>query len=84
MNTINNLCGEYLINTPTMTLLLNPTDDSPQTQISNVYPMMWPNVPDLEADVLMQDDTWLKFLNEAPLDGFQVMEYTDASNQWST
>jgi len=30
--------------------------------MNNVYSMMWPNVPALEADVVMQDDAWMEFL----------------------
>lgn len=77
VDTINNLCKEYLINTPTTTLPLNPTDESPQTQITNAYPMMWPE------DVFMQDDTWLKLLEEMPVNESGVMEYTDGNNQWN-
>jgi len=40
----------------------DPTNESPQTQMNNVYSMMWPNVPALEADVVMQDDAWMEFL----------------------
>jgi transcriptional regulatory protein GAL4 len=38
---------------------LTPIDESPQTQMSNMYGMMWPNVPALEADIFMQDDAWM-------------------------
>lgn len=41
---------------------LSPINESPQTQMNNVYSMMWPNVPALEADVVMQDDAWMEFL----------------------
>jgi transcriptional regulatory protein GAL4 len=40
----------------------SPINESPQTQMNNVYSMMWPNVPALEADVVMQDDAWMEFL----------------------
>jgi hypothetical protein len=30
--------------------------------MNNVYSMMWPNLPALEADVVMQDDAWMEFL----------------------
>ncbi|KAI9163590.1 C6 transcription factor [Paramyrothecium foliicola] len=41
-----------------------PVGESPQTQINNVFSMMWPNVPPLEAaDVVMGDDAgWMEFL----------------------
>lgn len=40
-----------------------PIDESPQTQISHLFPMMWPNVTALEAaDEVIGDDAWLEFL----------------------
>lgn len=43
--------------------LSRSSNESPQTQISNVYPMMWPNATALEVlDEVMGDDTWLDFL----------------------
>jgi len=41
---------------------MSPINESPQTQMNHVYSMMWPNVPALEADVVMQDDAWMEFL----------------------
>jgi hypothetical protein len=42
---------------------LGPIAESPQTQLGNVFPMMWPNVNALEvADEVMGDDAWLEFL----------------------
>ncbi len=41
-----------------------PIDESPQTQMNHVYSMMWPNLPALEADVMMQDDAWMEFLKD--------------------
>lgn len=82
-NTINSLCEEYLVNTPTAAGPFNPTDDSPQTQLNSAYPMMWPNLPGMEADVFMQDDTWLKFLDETPIDGSGVPGYATEHEQWS-
>jgi transcriptional regulatory protein GAL4 len=35
-----------------------PTEESPQTQINNVYSMMWPNANDTEVDALMQGGLW--------------------------
>ena len=52
---------------------LEPIDESPQTQLGNVFPMMWPNVNAFEmADGAIDDDAWLGFLrsglgeNQAP------------------
>lgn len=44
--------------------LLGPIDDSPQTQINQVLPMMWPNVNALEAaGEVLGNDAWLSFLD---------------------
>lgn len=44
--------------------LLGPIDDSPQTQINQVFPMMWPNVNALEAaGEVLGSDAWLSFLD---------------------
>lgn len=37
-------------------------DESPQTQMESVYPMMWPNVPAFEAADQFMDDAWMDFL----------------------
>lgn len=39
-----------------------PTEESPHTQINNVYSMMWPNANEAEVDVLMQGSLWANFL----------------------
>lgn len=42
---------------------LRPIDESPQTQISQLFPMMWPNVTALEAaGEMVDEDAWLEFL----------------------
>lgn len=44
--------------------LLRPIDDSPQTQINQIFPMMWPNVNALEAaGEVLANDAWLSFLD---------------------
>ncbi|KAL1862669.1 hypothetical protein Daus18300_008467 [Diaporthe australafricana] len=44
--------------------LLGPINESPQTQINQVFPMMWPNVNALEAaGEVLGNDAWLSFLN---------------------
>lgn len=66
---IQRLCGPFLQNhqasqdaqvtaTPDSGMMGYPTDESPQTQINNVYSMMWPNANDAEVDVLMQSGLW--------------------------
>jgi transcriptional regulatory protein GAL4 len=53
-DTIYNLYGEYLTSNPLSDdIKMASTQESPQTQISNVYSMMWPNVPAVKADVVM-------------------------------
>ena len=52
----------HVFATPGGDLLEHPTEESPQTQINNVYSMMWPNANDAEADVLMQGGLWSDFL----------------------
>jgi transcriptional regulatory protein GAL4 len=67
------LCGQYLedaaieetrlgIDSGSEGAGMDPIDESPQTQMNDLYSMMWPNVPVLEADVVMQDDAWMEFL----------------------
>jgi transcriptional regulatory protein GAL4 len=65
-NTIQNLCGEYLANGSGNISQLDPIEESPHTQINSVYSMMWPNIQLAEADAVMQDDAWLKFLGGLP------------------
>lgn len=66
---IERLCGSFLqhcgasqdaqvTTTPGSGLMGYPTEESPQTQINNVYSMMWPNANDAEVDVLMQGRLW--------------------------
>jgi hypothetical protein len=67
------LCGQYLrdetveqanlsVDVGEDGVDIGPIDESPQTQMNNLYSMMWPDVPALEADVVMQDDGWMEFL----------------------
>jgi transcriptional regulatory protein GAL4 len=73
-NVIQRLCGPFLqaqVNdrplgsTPDSTFVgyqpQESTQESPQTQINNVYAMMWPNANPAEVDVLMQDGLWSGF-----------------------
>ncbi|KAJ4289057.1 hypothetical protein N0V90_011399 [Kalmusia sp. IMI 367209] len=71
-NVIQRLCGPFLQpqvhdqaagSTPDSTTIANypaleSTQESPQTQINNVYAMMWPNANPADVDVLMQDGLW--------------------------
>jgi transcriptional regulatory protein GAL4 len=67
-NVLQRLCGPFLqpqtiaqeatmVTTPDV-LTGYPTEESPQTQINNVYSMMWPNANDTEVDALMQGGLW--------------------------
>lgn len=46
---------------------LNPVEESPQTQLSGVYSMMWPggNLDATDIDAMMPDDSWTAFLTDA-------------------
>ncbi|KAF2676936.1 hypothetical protein K458DRAFT_396513 [Lentithecium fluviatile CBS 122367] len=57
------------------------TQESPQTQINNVYAMMWPNANPADVDVLMQDGMWTGFFSD--LDG-QAQQTIDGSGNAST
>ena len=59
---------------------LDPTGESPQTQINNVSSMMWPNLPGM--DVVMQDDNWIRFYNTSALDGQFDATFTTGEDQW--
>ncbi|CAI6335260.1 unnamed protein product [Periconia digitata] len=81
-NVIQRLCGPFLHPqppdqssasldiTPGSAILEFPTQESPQTQINNVYAMMWPNANPSEVDVLMQDGMWTGFFPDTE-DGTQ-------------
>lgn len=69
------LCGPFInnhentANDPDMTTStpvgfaeFGPTEESPQTQINNIYAMMWPNANAADTDLLMQDGEWMSFL----------------------
>lgn len=51
-----------------------PVGESPETQINNVFSMMWPNVPPLEAaDVVMGDDGgWMEFLRAGSAEDWET------------
>jgi len=80
-NTIQELCGQYIGNVSALEQV-NPTGESPHTQINNVYSMMWPNPPLAGADIVMQDDAWLRFLEEQPF-GEQANISENLDETWS-
>lgn len=61
------LCGEFLhVSTDPgnldESLALHPVEESPQTQLSGVYAMMWPSAsPAIDTDMMMPDDSWADF-----------------------
>lgn len=61
-------------------ILLDPTGESPQTQINNVSSMMWPNLPGM--DVVMQDDNWIRFYNTTGLDDQFNNTFDTGEDQW--
>ena len=87
MNTINasstecqtvimRLCGQFLNPVPSVsnngTFPLEATEESPQTQISNVYSMMWPQTTTpVSADLLMGDVQWEDLIANAGAVGLE-------------
>ncbi|KAK4560364.1 hypothetical protein LTR86_005560 [Recurvomyces mirabilis] len=43
-----------------------PIEESPQTQLSGVYSMMWPMSLSAEPDIMMPDQGWTNFLAQVP------------------
>ncbi|RDL34365.1 uncharacterized protein BP5553_07493 [Venustampulla echinocandica] len=81
LHTINTLCEQFMVDTSTAAdMLLDPTGESPQTQINNVLSMMWPNLPEL--DVVMQDDNWTRFYDTSVLDGRFDNTFDTGEDQW--
>lgn len=55
------LCGHFLNTTSAAVPSCAPlaaTEESPQTQINNVYSMMWPSASPASTDLLMSDSQW--------------------------
>ncbi|KAK4547353.1 hypothetical protein LTR36_001009 [Oleoguttula mirabilis] len=44
---------------------LNPVEESPQTQLSGVYSMMWPSANAADVDTFIPDNSWTAFLVDA-------------------
>lgn len=73
LNVLQRLCGPFLqpqpavedahmLANPDGDMVEHPTDESPHTQINNVYSMMWPGASEAEIDVLTQGGLWADFL----------------------
>ncbi|KAI4717188.1 hypothetical protein E4T48_06570 [Aureobasidium sp. EXF-10727] len=75
------LCGQFL-NTAasasvTSCVPLVATEESPQTQINNVYSMMWPNASPASTDLLMSDPQWALVMNQGHFDPESVPQTWD-------
>lgn len=60
------LCGSFIQKpdsdtAPVVIVPGLPTEESPQTQINSIYPMMWPSTSN-EMDLVMQDGAWTDLL----------------------
>ncbi|KAH9831690.1 Lactose regulatory protein LAC9 [Teratosphaeria destructans] len=83
------LCGDFL---PTTTdsgthheaLSTQPIEESPQTQLSGMYPMMWPSANSADAEVMMPDSSWTTFLNEMQPVSFMSPDEPPMDASWST
>lgn len=66
------LCGHFLDPTTSTSVSGNAplvaTEESPQTQINNVYSMMWPNASPASTDLLMSDPQWAFVTNQGHID----------------
>ncbi|CAD0097214.1 unnamed protein product [Aureobasidium vineae] len=75
------LCGQFLDTTAsasvTSSVPLVATEESPQTQINNVYSMMWPNTSPASTDLLMSDPQWALVMNQGHFDPESVPQTWD-------
>ncbi|KAL4918384.1 fungal-specific transcription factor domain-containing protein [Aspergillus aurantiobrunneus] len=68
LGVIQSLCGSYL--QPSVDGWGRPTEESPQTQLANLYPLMWPTleVGQLDGgDSIIQESTIMDFMNRLPV-----------------
>ncbi|KAJ5995993.1 hypothetical protein N7522_007653 [Penicillium canescens] len=69
LGVIRSLCGSYF--NPSVDGW-GPTEESPQTQLANLYPLMWPTLEMAQldgTDSTLQESTILDFMNQLP--GFE-------------
>ncbi|KAJ5758307.1 uncharacterized protein N7511_007001 [Penicillium nucicola] len=69
LGVIRSLCGSYF--DPSVDRW-GPTEESPQTQLTNLYPLMWPTLEMAQLDGMdpvLQESTILDFMNQLP--GFE-------------
>ncbi|KAF2722841.1 hypothetical protein K431DRAFT_221369 [Polychaeton citri CBS 116435] len=81
------LCVNYVVGgsqgsgiTPNRENGMQPTDESPQTQLNSVYSMMWPNANTADTDMAIQDDSWMAFLDEFENDSSFL---NDVNGSWT-
>ncbi|KAL5335205.1 hypothetical protein BJX70DRAFT_330978 [Aspergillus crustosus] len=71
LGVIRSLCGGYLQPSGSgVEAWGRPTEESPQTQLANLYPLMWPTLEmgALEAgDSIIQESTIMDFMNRLPV-----------------
>jgi hypothetical protein len=66
LDVVRSLCSSYLTVEEN---LYGPTDESPQTQLTNLYPMMWPTLEAAQfegVDAMLQESTIMEFMNQIP------------------
>ncbi|KAL3482895.1 fungal-specific transcription factor domain-containing protein [Aspergillus germanicus] len=72
LGVIQSLCGNYLQPLVDGIGWVGPTEESPQTQLANLYPLMWPTLEmgmgQLDgADASIQESTIMDFMNRLPV-----------------
>lgn len=70
---VQRLCSDYLSsgsNLPTSSpiFVMEPCEESPNTQIESLYAMMWPGANTNEVDMLIENDSWNNFIGDIPDD----------------
>ncbi|KAK3076021.1 hypothetical protein LTR53_000198 [Teratosphaeriaceae sp. CCFEE 6253] len=62
-----------------------PVEESPQTQLSGVYPMMWPGggANATEIDFLMPDHVWPDLMGQVPPDSTEFQDDQSYSQFWT-
>ncbi|KAL4938252.1 hypothetical protein BDV06DRAFT_215256 [Aspergillus oleicola] len=78
LRVIEGLCGGYL-RPPTgfqgadgegegdIGVWAQPTEESPQTQLANLYPLMWPTLEIGRLDSVIQESTIMEFMSRLPM-----------------
>ncbi|KAK2765123.1 lactose regulatory protein lac9 and GAL4-like protein [Arachnomyces sp. PD_36] len=72
LDVIQSLCGAYLAASTGGQEWGSPTQESPQTQLAGLYPLMWPTLESAQfegVDSIMQESTIMDFMNQ--ISGFE-------------